>query len=148
MNCETTYPPLLSCEEMLDLQVTVSDWLVELEEALGIEAVWKLTSARGGLSIFIPRSENAQVNRNLQKEVGRDVVLWLYERFNWGGLLIPMGPFSKRSIMLALTRKYFNEGLSHSEIAKKCGCHLRTTERAIRTLYEAQYITYENRIRK
>ena len=54
-------PPLLTSDEMIDLGMTVSEMLEELEDSLGPTAVWKLTGPYGGTNLcFEPSARGLQ----------------------------------------------------------------------------------------
>jgi len=111
--------------------------LAELEEAVGAEAIAKLSVEYGGTAVSIPAY--AQKNHWLSRTVGFEVATKICDHlriFDADGrvngfhkLYIPAPELSIRQGARRAAEKLLNDGLPASIIARKCGISERTVYR-------------------
>ena len=132
-------PPLLTCDEMIDLGMTVSEMLEELEDSLGPAAVWKLTGLYGGTETHIPHKRSLK-HSIVTEQLGEEITRWLIETYGPGRIQIPLGPRSSQALKMAAFRAALLTRQPHRKIAQSLGCHVRTVERAKRALVTAGFL--------
>ncbi|MBF9050532.1 hypothetical protein GTA62_15275 [Roseobacter sp. HKCCD9010] len=130
---------LLSCDEMLTLDMRVSELLEALEDDLGPEAVWKLTGTYGGCVLHLPK-RNAMQRSVVFERLGETIFTWLHNRLGHGTTQIPMGPHSRSARNMAAFRAAFLKNKSHPQIARELNCHARTVERVAARLRDAGFL--------
>ena len=130
---------LFTVSEMVRLGLHVPEMLRDLEKALGVEAVWTLTGACDGCECGIP--QKSRMSRSVvTRRLGKEIVTWLFETYNYGNIVIPMGAHGSRALRLSTFLTALEAGKSHSQIAKENGCHTRTVERIKRRLLDAGFL--------
>ncbi len=130
---------LLTCDEMLTLDMPVSELLEALEDDLGPEAVWKLTGTYGGCVMHLPKPE--MLHRSIVVErLGGKITSWLCNRLGHGKAQIPMGPHSRSAKNMAAFRTAFLKNKSRPQIAREMNCHARTVERMAARLRDAGFL--------
>ena len=134
-----TKPNLLTCDEMIDLGMNVSEMLEDLEDHLGPEAVWKLTGLYGGVEAYIPHPHKKAQSLTAQ-QLGDPITDWIYKTYGAGRINIPLGPQSSRAVKMAAFRVALLSGQSQRIIAQSLGCSIRTVERAKRELVDAGFL--------
>lgn len=133
------YPPLLSCDEMLDLGLSPSQFLIDIEDMHGFEIVWKLTKNFGGKYVWF--RSNDWMNSPFAKVMGVEFTKELYDAgYGPGEFKIPMGPFNSLALRAAKVRTLWDEGLSNREIAHELGITQRSVERRIQKFRELGFI--------
>ena len=134
-----TQTNLLTCDEMIDLGMNVPEMLEDLEDHLGPEAVWKLTSLFGGIEAYIPHPHKKAQSLAAQ-QLGDPITDWIYKTYGAGRIKIPMGPHTSRALKMAAFRVALLSGQSQRIIAQSLGCSIRTVERAKRELVDAGFL--------
>ena len=124
---------------MLTLNMPVSELLEALEDDLGPDAVWKLTSTYGGCVLHLPKRE-AMPRSVVVERLGEKIVTWLYNRLGHGKTQIPMGPHSRSARNMAAFRAAFLKNKSRPQIAREMNCHARTVERMAARLRDAGFL--------
>ena len=132
-------PTLLNCDEIINLGMTVPELLKNLEDALGPDAVWKLTSLFGGTETHIPQ-ENRMATSGVTAQLGDPITRWLFKTYGPGRIQIPLGPNSSRVLKMAAFRVALLSRQTHRTIAQSLGCHIRNVERAKRELVNAGFL--------
>ncbi|EBA16389.1 hypothetical protein RSK20926_21729 [Roseobacter sp. SK209-2-6] len=93
-------PTLLTCDEMIDLGMTVSEMLEELEDSLGPAAVWNLTGLYGGTETHIPH-ERSLKHSIVTEQLGEKITRWLVDTYGPGRIQIPLGTQSSQARKMA-----------------------------------------------
>lgn len=130
---------LLTCDEMLTLDMPVSELLEALEDDLGPEAVWKLTATYGGCALYLPKPDAIQ--RSIVSErLGEKITSWLCNQLGHGHTKIPMGPHSRSARNIAAFRAAFLKNKSRPQVAREMNCDTRTVERMAARLRDAGFL--------
>lgn len=129
---------LLTCDEMLDLGMHVSEILEALEDDLGPDAVWTLTRAFGGSEVQVPSPERL-AKSTLARRIGLPIARWLASR-HCGRFIVPQGPQGTSARALAQARRLVTEGASTCQIATRLKCNERTARRYKAKLRQAGYL--------
>lgn len=109
--------------------------LALIAEEISEEVAVRLAEERGGREIYIPQS--ARDGSELVRIFGADDAAELIKLLGHGNLVVPCGNIGgqagRRERIIALWR----QGLSHSKIAAEVDVHVRTVERTVARLRNA-----------
>jgi hypothetical protein len=97
----------------------VPDTFIEIEEAVGVELMLAFLQERAGWQFKIPVGDAARTKHP-------EVIAWLQTNVGHGQIEIPLGPLRHETRMSWAIYLGICDGLSLSNIARKCGCTVRS----------------------
>lgn len=110
--------------------------LALIAEEVSEAAAVKLAQERGGRMVWIPK--NPKPDGTLAKMVGIDAATKISALLGQGDLKVPSGSLGGATGRRYRIEEMFNRGLSNSAIAEAVDVDLRTVERTVAKLRNAQ----------
>lgn len=103
------------------------DSMREIADVIGVDGALQLCHAFGGTEIYLPQTPKP--NNRVVRELGPSETMKLIQAFGSGHLTVPMGPNTDAQRKRQLIVEMLGAGTSHTEVAQRVNCHVRTVGR-------------------